>query len=284
MHIREENNRLFLQHGPIDIVIEAIGKDQELAYKKVKKYFENLLLNLVKDLRLLKKEVQYNRKFKNVIAQKMQLATQEFYPEFITPMAAVAGSIADSILEVLTNGFDLQKAYVNNGGDVSFYLSKGQKMKSSIASMENTFTEIKYNHKSRGIATSGWKGRSFSFGVADSVTVLANNAAMADAAATMIANSVDIKDHYLIKKQMAKDLYDDSDLLNKMVTVEVGDLSKKDVLKAIENGHMQATKYLHKNLINSALIQLRGYFCIVQNVSSQLDIKHQSSLKEVNFG
>ena len=53
MHIREENNRLFLQHGPIDIVIEAIGKDQELAYKKVKKYFENLLLNLVKDLRLL---------------------------------------------------------------------------------------------------------------------------------------------------------------------------------------------------------------------------------------
>ena len=284
MHIREENNRLFLQHGPIDIVIEAIGKDQELAYKKVKKYFENLLLNLVKDLRLLKKEVQYNRKFKNVIAQKTQLATQEFYPEFITPMAAVAGSIADSILEVLTNGFDLQKAYVNNGGDVSFYLSKGQKMKSSIASMENTFTEIKYNHKSRGIATSGWKGRSFSFGVADSVTVLANNAAMADAAATMIANSVDIKDHYLIKKQMAKDLYDDSDLLNKMVTVEVGDLSKKDVLKAIENGHMQATKYLHKNLINSALIQLRGYFCIVQNVSSQLDIKHQSSLKEVNFG
>ena len=107
---------------------------------------------------------------------------------------------------------------------------------------------------------------------------------MADAAATMIANSVDIKDHYLIKKQMAKDLYDDSDLLYKMVTVEVGDLSKKDVLKAIENGHMQATKYLHKNLINSALIQLRGYFCIVQNVSSQLDIKHQSSLKEVNFG
>ena len=284
MHIREENNRLFLQHGPIDIVIEAIGKDQELAYKKVKIYFENLLLNLVRDLRLLKKEVQYNRKFKNVIAQKMQLATQEFYPEFITPMAAVAGSIADSILEVLTNGYDLQKAYVNNGGDVSFYLSKGQKMKSSIASMENTFTEIKYNHKSRGIATSGWKGRSFSFGVADSVTVLANNAAMADAAATMIANSVDIKDHYLIKKQMAKDLYDDSDLLNKMVTVEVGDLSKKDVLKAIENGHMQATKYLHKNLINSALIQLRGYFCIVQNVSSQLDINHQSSLKEVNFG
>lgn len=284
MHIREDDKRLFLQHGPIDIVLKAIGKDQDLAYKKVRKYFETLLENLVKELELLKKEVQYDRKFKNVIAQRMQLATQEFHPDFITPMAAVAGSIADSILEVLINGFDLEKAYVNNGGDVSFYLSEGQKMKSSIASMENAFTEIKYNDKSRGIATSGWQGRSFSLGIADSVTVLAKNAAMADAAATMIGNSVDIKNHNSIKKKNATDLYDNSDLLDKLVTVEVGDLSKEDILEAIQNGHLQATKYLNKNLINSALIQLRGYFCIVQKTSSNLDIKHKSSLKEVKFG
>ena len=39
----------------------------------------------------------------------------------------------------------------------------------------------------RGVATSGWRGRSHSLGIADSVTVLAATAAMADAAATVIA-------------------------------------------------------------------------------------------------
>ena len=45
-----------------------------------------------------------------------------------------------------------------------------------------------------GIATSGARGRSFSLGIADSVTVLAEDAATADAAATLIANAVDCDD------------------------------------------------------------------------------------------
>ena len=47
----------------------------------------------------------------------------------------------------------------------------------------------------RGIATSGWRGRSFSLGIADAVTVLAATAAEADAAATVIANAVDLPGH-----------------------------------------------------------------------------------------
>jgi ApbE superfamily uncharacterized protein (UPF0280 family) len=283
MIIKEKDNRLFLQHGPIDIVVEAIGKDKYLAYEKVKTYFKTLLSDLVLELELLKKEVQYDRQFTNQIAQKMQQATQEFHPDFITPMAAVAGSVADSVLEVLTSGFILEKAYVNNGGDVSFYLNKGQSMKSSLASMPDTFTEIKYEDKSRGVATSGWRGRSFSLGIADSVTVLANNAAMADAAATMIANSVDLKDHHLIKKKYAQDLNDNSDLFGQMVTTEVGELSQKDIIKAINNGHNKAKKYLGKNLINSALIQLSDCFCIVQKTSSTLNIINKSTLKQICF-
>jgi len=283
MIIKEKDNRLFLQHGPIDIVVEAIGKDKYLAYEKVKTYFKTLLSDLVLELELLKKEVQYDRQFTNQIAQKMQQATQEFHPDFITPMAAVAGSVADSVLEVLTSGFILEKAYVNNGGDVSFYLNKGQSMKSSLASMPDTFTEIKYEDKSRGVATSGWRGRSFSLGIADSVTVLANNAAMADAAATMIANSVNLKNHPLIKKKYAQDLNDSSDLFGQMVTTEVGKLSQKDIIKAINNGHNKAKMYLSNNLINSALIQLCGCFCIVQKTSSTLNIINKSTLKQICF-
>ena len=47
----------------------------------------------------------------------------------------------------------------------------------------------------RGVATSGWRGRSFSLGIADAVTVLARTGAAADAAATIIANAVDLPGH-----------------------------------------------------------------------------------------
>ena len=283
MFIKEEDNRLFLQHGPINIVLEAFGIDKNLAYRNVKKYFETILDQLVLDLALLKKEVVLNRKFNNKISQSMQDATERFTPTFITPMAAVAGSIADNILRVLINDTNLEKAYVNNGGDVSFYLNENQTMKSSLAAVPNMIAEIKYKDKSRGIATSGWRGKSFSRGVADSVTVLAENAAMADAAATMIANAVDIYNHPQIKKRPANEIYEDSDLKNLLVTVEVGNLTKSEIKKALKNGYQTAMQYVQKDLINTALIQLSEFFCIAQKNSTDLNIINKSNLKKITY-
>ena len=283
MFIKEEDNRLFLQHGPTNIVIEALGIDKNLAYVNAKNYFETLLEELVLDLTLLKKEVVLNRKFNNKISQSMQDATERFIPSFITPMAAVAGSIADNILKVLINDTHLEKAYVNNGGDISFYLNENQTMKGNLAAIPNMITEIKHKNSSRGIATSGWRGRSFSLGIADSVTVLADNAAMADAAATMIANSVNIKNHPLIIKKPAEEIYEDSDLKNLMVTVEVGDLKQSEIEDALKNGNEVGKKYLENCLINSALIELHNCFCIVQKESTNLNFINKSSLKKINY-
>jgi len=283
MLIKEKDNRLFLNHGPIDIVLEAFGKDKPLAYEKAKKYFSTLLNELVLDMDLLKKEVVPHRNFNNKISQSMQNATEKFYPDFITPMAAVAGSVADNILNVLVKDTKLEKAYVNNGGDVSFYLTENQTVKSSLASIPNIIAEIDYKDKSRGIATSGWRGRSFSLGIADSVTVLADNAAMADAAATMIANSVNIKNHPSIIKKPAEEIYEDSDLKNLMVTVEVGDLKQSEIEDALRNGNEVGKTYLKNGLINSALIELHNCFCIVQNESTNLNFINKSSLKKINY-
>tara|TARA_Y100000992_G_C21204105_1_gene462022 strand:+ start:156 stop:1010 length:855 start_codon:yes stop_codon:yes gene_type:complete len=283
MFIKEEDNRLFLRHGPINIVLEAIGIDKDLAYQNVKGYFETLLEQLVLDMELLKEEVVFNRKFNNKISQSMQDATERYSPTFITPMAAVAGSIADNILRVLINNTNLEKAYVNNGGDVSFYLNKNQIMKTSLAAIPNMIAEIKYKDKSRGIATSGWRGKSFSRGIADSVTVLADNAAMADAAATMIGNAVDIYNHPKIKKQPANEMYEDSDLKNLLITVEVGLLTKVEIKEALKNGYQTALQYINKDLINTALIQLSEYFCIVQKNSTDLNIVNKSNLKEITY-
>ena len=147
MLIKEEKNRLFLQQGPTNVVLEAFGCNKNLAYNNVKKYFETILEELVPDLALLKKEVVLNRKFNNKISQSMQNATEKFAPTFITPMASVAGSIADNILKVLVNNTNLEKAYVNNGGDVAFHLSENQIMKSSLAAIPNMIAEIKYKDK-----------------------------------------------------------------------------------------------------------------------------------------
>jgi ApbE superfamily uncharacterized protein (UPF0280 family) len=67
------------------------------------------------------------------------------------------------------------------------------------------------------VATSGWRckgkgGRSFSFGIADAVTVLAGSAAAADAAATVIANAVDLPGHGAITRRPASAIDPDSDL------------------------------------------------------------------------
>src|SRR5260370_29537491 len=85
----------------------------------------------------------------------------------------------------------------------------------------------------RGIATSGWRGRSFSLGIADAVTVLAAQAAAADAAATIIANAVDLPGHPAIVRVPARELAPDSDLGDMPVTQGVGELAGEEVNQAL---------------------------------------------------
>ena len=100
---------------------------------------------------------------------------------FITPMAAVAGSVADEMLAAMLAGRRLDKAYVNNGGDIAIHLAPGTthdaRRSPAPATALPTALLIRADDPVRGIATSGWRGRSFSLGIADAVTVLAATAA-----------------------------------------------------------------------------------------------------------
>ena len=91
-------------------------------------------------------------------------------PAFVTPMAAVAGSVADETLAALICGRRLEKAYVNNGGDIALHLSDGQSMTVAIAGTGHGLADrilVNASDRVRGIATSGWRGRSHSLGIAD---------------------------------------------------------------------------------------------------------------------
>ena len=146
---------------------------------------------------------------------------------FITPMAAVAGAVADEILAAMLSSAQLSRAYVNNGGDIAMHLAPGEKFVVGLVegpdhpSLFGTAT-LHACDPVRGIATSGWRGRSFSLGIADAVTVLADRAAAADAAATIIANAVDLPGHPAIIRVPARELAPDSDLGIRPVTQAVG--------------------------------------------------------------
>ncbi len=254
----EDGQRLHLHHGPIDLIIRAWGTGQAEAYNKATMRFTNLLEELVEELPQLRLPCSNERQFQLPTACRMQKAVRCFLPKFITPMAAVAGSVADEILSVMKRQKGIDKIYVNNGGDSAFYLSDGQSIKAMIASDSDAQIEIGYNDPFRGIATSGWRGRSQSLGIADSVSVVANNAAMADAAATMIANHVTLPLHAAIETVSANEIFPDSDLGEQLVTIAVGKLSDLEVDRALLGGEKLATQYLNEGLIGGAMIMLKG--------------------------
>ena len=152
-------------------------------------------------------------------------------------MAAVAGSVADEILAAMLAGRTLDKAYVNNGGDIALHLRPGQRSgwRSPVpATALPTASTIRAEDAVRGVATSGWRGRSFSLGIADAVTVLAKTGAAADAAATIIANAVDLPGHPAVTRVPACDLAPDSDLGDRLVTQGVGALAEDEVAEALD--------------------------------------------------
>jgi uncharacterized protein len=160
------------------------------------------------------------------------------------------------------------KAYVNDGGDIALHLAPGEHFVIGMVerpdrrSLFGTAT-ISSEDGIRGIATSGWRGRSFSLGIADAVTVLAESAAQADAAATIIANAVDLPGNPKIVRVPARSLAPDSDLGELLVTQNVGTFSEEEVDCALQSGMAVATGLAAEGLIHSAALHLSGETRIV---------------------
>ena len=251
-----DNRRLHLHHGPIDLIVEAFGSGRYEAYQRATSRFMTVLDELVAELPELRTRGHRNGKFSGSIARRMQAAIAPHCDQFVTPMAAVAGAVADDILQHICDGHGMPKAYVNNGGDIAFHLMPGQHMTAALASVPGGRATLQSSDHNRGIATSGWRGRSFSLGIADSVTVIANHAASADVAATLIANAVNLPDCPAIERTPASDLSPDSDLGEIPVTTAVETLTDGQVRQALSRGKTVAANLLGRGLIGAACIQL----------------------------
>jgi ApbE superfamily uncharacterized protein (UPF0280 family) len=150
---------------------------------------------------------------------------------------------------------------VNNGGDIALHLTGDATFSVAMAGVHGDALgklKLTANDPIRGIATSGQSGRSLSFGIANSVTVLAQTASMADVAATVIAGAVNLPDHPAIKRTPAEQVRDESDLGARDVVTHVGLLSKTDCAKALEAGLRTARTMQNNKLIQAASLHLRG--------------------------
>lgn len=269
-----DGRRLHLQNGPIDLVIEAFGARDEIAaaYRQAMRAFPAILPCLVEELPRLRRRADADLVLEGQVARRMLAAVLPHAGTFITPMAAVAGAVADEILDALLDGRHLSRAYVNNGGDIALYLAPGSAFEiglvaETVPSGKNRpaldgIAHIPAASPVRGVATSGWGGRSFSLGIADAVTVLARGGAAADAAATLIANAVTL-DHPSVRRARARDLDPDSDLGEMEVTVAVGDLAPLDIARALERGRREAEKMRGRGLIVAACLSLKGHHRLV---------------------
>lgn len=293
-----DGRRLHLHDGPIDVILEAFGKtDQiQLAYRAAANRFIEVLDELCGELAFLRRPARPDGPHPTgAIARRMVAAVRPYVSEiFITPMAAVAGAVAEELLEVIVSSASLSRAYVNDGGDIALHLTPCENFVVGMVQypdrlmnppfqnapdkrqlLSNIFgtTTIDFVQPIRGIATSGWRGRSFSLGIADAVTVLADTAAMADAAATVVANAVDLPGHPFVRRVPARELAPDSDLGERLVTQAVGDLAANEICDALGAGITVAESLRRRGLIQAAALTLQGETQVVGAGSLQLSEK-----------
>jgi len=261
--ILADGKRLHLQHGPIDLVIGADG-ERGVAFAAARDRFETILEDLVVELADLRAMISpLSRRPNGAVAKRMHDATMPFHNDGpLTRMAAVAGSVADDVLQAMTSAADLRRAYVNNGGDIALHLQATERFTTAMMDHNGQLLgqiSITAEDGVGGIATSGRHGRSLSLGIADSVTVLASNAAQADVAATLIANAVDLPGHPTITRRPAFDIDEDSDLAETPVVTSCNSLTPSECEAALKSGLDRAMSFIQQNSANGAALFLQGH-------------------------
>ncbi|MFP5405847.1 MAG: UPF0280 family protein [Gammaproteobacteria bacterium] len=285
--------RWHFHHGPIDIIIGADGDALALAaaHEESWQRFETVLVELVAELPMLRRAIAPADvapglsdpcPLQGRISRRMWSACRPFRAGFITPMAAVAGAVAEELVAHYQRP-GIARAWINNGGDVALHLAAGKSLRVGLFADLARFdpsddssdlrTDASFSVDAdlpvRGIATSGWRGRSFSFGIADSVTVLARTATEADAAATVIANAVDVPGDARIVRRPACELKDDTDLGSRLVTYDVLPLPAAAVHEALRAGRERALQLRASGLIWSAILVCQGWFASIEDATPQ---------------
>jgi hypothetical protein len=281
---------MFLEIGPVSLVMQ--GKKDGMTYdfdrERLTEKVRSILSEIGEYLPILKQKAYKIKNTRNLpdVPRKMIEAVKVIDEKTLTPMAAVAGSVSDALKEFLKNeGIDL--ITINNGGDISIFNKYGRKLMIHIGDIHaggilpyilNIDRFIEY-----GIATSGFGGRSFTLGLADSVTVIAGTGAVADAAATFICNCTNVDSDQVVRKR-ASEIDPLTDIPDDLVTVSIHQLNKNDISKALDNGLNIARNIIKQNSIYDTIITLQGHMVTTINGDNPIKLEVHNGNSENRYG
>jgi uncharacterized protein len=250
--------------GPMRLVISAfVGKlpQPELAARAGRESFA-YLEGVAAEKPLLGKGFRSTgHRGTNGIVTRMIESVSAVGDEGLTPMAAVAGTIADGVAEFLF-ARGMTKVVVENGGDVSVRLQGDESVTVGIRP-EVGVAEISHvialgpERRSWGVATSGLAGRSLTRGGASAVTTVATTASLADAAATAVANASFVEDAQVVRRP-AEEVDPYTDIPGIPVTVKTGPLSEAMKSLAVEQALMRAQDLISREVILGAFVAVQG--------------------------
>jgi hypothetical protein len=205
------------------------------------------------------------------LALGMIRSTRAIGDHDLTPMAAVAGTIADAVADWLFEQ-GLTRVIVDNGGDIAIRLARGETATVGVrpqvtSPLISHVIHLDSGRSTWGVTTSGMGGRSFTRGIASAVTVLAADASVADAAATAVANACFVEDKGIIQLP-AENIDPNSDLAGINVTTEVAPLSAESIRMAVGNARHKAENLFQKGLIIGAFIAIGSVYTMTDGLKS----------------
>jgi ApbE superfamily uncharacterized protein (UPF0280 family) len=252
--------RVMVDCGPMRLVIQAF-KDGQPQTDPAKEAAGDALSYLERVARLKKTLSMPAHRIRKLpddeIAVRMCRSVLAIGDDDLTPMAAVAGTLADFVADRLYRQ-GMTKVVVDNGGDIAVRLRGREAVTIGIRTdirrpAVSHVIRLDSRSASWGITTSGVGGRSFTRGIASAVTTIAGKASVADAAATAIANACMVEDKEILQVP-AQQLDPNTDLIGIPVTVKVGALSSDKIRLAVQKALQKAEHLSQKNIIAGALI------------------------------
>lgn len=256
--------------GPLHmtVMVSDKGTPRSALAKSGASFALEILKQQAEWLPIIKKRVS-NLSLSNAypeVVNKMIYASLCMNDRLFTPLAAVAGAASDMVADYVA-GMGATKIIANNGGDIAIRLREGD---TATIGLRLNLTRPDYEYlalidRDCGICTSGIGGRSFTLGVADGVTVISNEASMADAAATFLGNKA-VVDSPEVKRVLAESIYPDTDLKGVEVTASVGILTEDEIETALAGGRTEAIRLMENGLIHGAVFSVKdhvdpiGYF------------------------
>ena len=280
--IQEMNDqRLFINHGPIQMLLDLTYNNKkqpemaQLVAQDVIKQFEAMLSYMSE----IKAHKQYNHIPDNytIVFKKMIMAVKQLEDESFSPLAAVAGSFSEYALEKSLE-YGAQRVIINNGGDIALKDITGKPIVVGIPletklSGQQLIMSVTENMGIEGICTSGFGGRSFTKGIATKAVAFCEKASVADVCATYIGNMTNVDDPH-ITRVLAEEIDSGTDIAGQLVTLKIGQLSRKSQLKALLNGYNAVEALYNKSIIKGGAIVLgQDIMMIPENIAKTNDIR-----------